>query len=73
MNNSSASVSAIESCASSRKSNENSKSARGGPRSGAKSETLVEMVSDKCLCAQRRGGRTISAPIKLRSINKIRY
>lgn len=55
-NNSSASVSAIESCVNSRKSNENSKSAREGPRSVAKSETLVEMVSDKCLCAQRRGG-----------------
>lgn len=45
-NNSSASVNAIESCVSSRKSNGNSKSARGGPRSGAKSETLVGMVSE---------------------------
>lgn len=46
-NNLSASVSAIESCANSRKSNGNSKSARGGPKSGAKSETLAEMVSDR--------------------------
>lgn len=45
-NNSSASVSAIASCVSSRKNNGNSKSVREGPRSGAKSETLVGMVSE---------------------------
>lgn len=51
-NNSSASVSAIESCVNSKKSNGNSKSASEGPKSGAKSETLVEMVSQVSLCVQ---------------------
>lgn len=46
-NNLSASVSAIESCVNSKKSNENSKSVRGGPKSAAKSETLVEMVRSR--------------------------
>lgn len=53
-NNSSASVSAIESCANNRKNNGNSKSVRGGPKSGVKSETLVEMVGEVSVCAFNR-------------------